>query len=213
MEPRGGQQKAKANILCSWLACAQWLLGLTVCVVVAGLLHVSVAHGICCICNGSQVDFCTNVRDFDCSLCTQLCTQGSCFDEVANCTGLADNCGGNFCAQQTGSGFCNSPTPTTTARTRAARRVSTICGRATAAIATMKSTNASSADGRHSMARLCVTGSRAGRNNRKSSTTPRPAAGKRSVDRRNRGSCCLTGVMARLGLCHRAQGGNCYRRE
>ena len=130
MEPRGRQQKAKANILCSWLACAQWLLGLTVCVVVAGLLHVSVARGICCICTESQNDFCTNVDGFDCSLCLQLCTHGSCFDEVASCTGLADNCGGNLCAQQTGSGFCNPPTPTPTA-TPTATGTSTATGTVT----------------------------------------------------------------------------------
>jgi hypothetical protein len=59
-----------------------------------------------------------------------LCTQGTCFDEVANCTGLADNCSGNFCAQQTGSGFCNSPTPTTTA-TATATGTSTATGTVT----------------------------------------------------------------------------------
>jgi len=134
MEPRDWDQEGNANTLCRCLARAQWLLGVAVCIIVGGLLHVSVAHGMCCVCEGvttPALNTCLHLVGDDCATCQLLCTEAggtvrACCADLANChSGRADSCFDprepeNVCLQTAiGSGFCDgtctASTPTATA--------------------------------------------------------------------------------------------------
>ena len=99
---------------------------IAVCVAMSAMLAASVAHGSCCVCQGTNQTGCdTNRPPFfpGCTNCALTCaifggTMRSCSDAVASCEGIADDCRGDdiICFQtQTGSGSCDTPTPTGTA--------------------------------------------------------------------------------------------------
>src|SRR4029450_7194440 len=78
MEPRDWDQAATANRRCRGVARARWLLVVAVCVIVGGLLHVSVAHGMCCVCEGvttPALNTCLHLVGDDCATCQLLCTE------------------------------------------------------------------------------------------------------------------------------------------
>jgi hypothetical protein len=89
------------------------------------VLSVPIAHGFCCVCEGSSLSGCASSTSInDCTGCQTLCsnsvfmgTKRACSDTIPDCHGFADNCPTSFnvCIQsEIGSGLCDSPTPTAT---------------------------------------------------------------------------------------------------
>src|SRR5262245_16994733 len=140
MEARGRQQEVNTNPSRGWIARAQWLLGVAVCVAVGGLLHVSVAQGVCCVCQGALnscggfVETCLDCA-FHCETELLASVRACCQD--ADCSnGVADDCPdtAGICTQiAIGFGFCDG-TCAGTAPTATPTLTATSTSTATAAI-------------------------------------------------------------------------------
>lgn len=94
-----------------------WLiLHIAAAAMLATVVAAPMAHSVCCVCEGTEVDSCVTAALPSCEACASVCafnsgpgTVRACCDNVANCGGgAAGECSTAACFQTViGSGFCD----------------------------------------------------------------------------------------------------------